>query len=401
LKSIDKILEEIVLENKKPLLGICLGMQLLGKSSTEDGYNKGLGFIDGEVVKFESDNLKIPHVGFNQVKTNSSLKLYEGFNGDADFYFTHSYKMTSGSDINNCNCNYGDDFVASFEVENIAGVQFHPELSQTNGIKIIKKFYNKFLMLRKRIIFTLIYSNGYFMQSRNFRLQKVGNLNWFEKNYKFQKIAFSLDELIVLNASKEVKSIEEFSKTVSELVNDVFIPIAAGGGIRSIEDAELLFNSGADKIVLNSILIEDPELIKALVLKYGSQSVVASIDYKNIDGENAVFINDGKVKIDFSLPEYIEYLQGLQIGEIYLNSIDQDGTGFGYDFETIVKLKDKINTPLIIAGGAGNENHLIEGLKMQGVSAVATANLFNFIGDGLPNARERIIQNGENIANWN
>jgi len=256
-------------------------------------------------------------------------------------------------------------------------------------------------MLRKRIIFTLIYSNGYFMQSRNFRLQKVGNLNWFEKNYKFQKIAFSLDELIVLNASKEVKSIEEFSKTVSELVNDVFIPIAAGGGIRSIEDAELLFNSGADKIVLNSILIEDPELIKALVLKYGSQSVVASIDYKNIDGENAVFINDGKVKIDFSLPEYIEYLQGLQIGEIYLNSIDQDGTGFGYDFETIVKLKDKINTPLIIAGGAGNENHLIEGLKMQGVSAVATANLFNFIGDGLPNARERIIQNGENIANWN
>jgi len=138
LKSIDKILEEIVLENKKPLLGICLGMQLLGKSSTEDGYNKGLGFIDGEVVKFESDNLKIPHVGFNQVKTNSSLKLYEGFNGDADFYFTHSYKMTSGSDINNCNCNYGDDFVASFEVENIAGVQFHPELSQTNGIKLLK-----------------------------------------------------------------------------------------------------------------------------------------------------------------------------------------------------------------------------------------------------------------------
>ena len=82
-------------------------------------------------------------------------------------------------------------------------------------------------MLRKRIIFTLIYSQGFFMLSRNFRLQKVGDLNWLERNYKFQKIAFSIDELIVLNATKENKSIKEFANIVSSLVNDVFIPIAA------------------------------------------------------------------------------------------------------------------------------------------------------------------------------
>lgn len=255
-------------------------------------------------------------------------------------------------------------------------------------------------MLRKRIIFTLIYSEGYFMQSRNFRLQKVGNLDWLEKNYKFQKIAFSLDELIVVNACKKEKSIQEFAAMISELVNDVFIPISAGGGIRSFADAELLFQSGADKIVLNSILYDSPELIDDIIKTYGAQSIVASIDYKNNNGFNEVFIHDGTLSIPMALEEYITHIESLNAGEIYLNSIDKDGTGFGYDFETISKLEKIIKLPLIIAGGAGNESHLIEGLQYNGVSAVATANLFNFIGDGLPNARKKILETGENIAAW-
>lgn len=256
-------------------------------------------------------------------------------------------------------------------------------------------------MLRKRIIFSLIYSDGNFMQSRNFRLQKVGNLNWLKKNYKFQSIAFSLDELIVLNATKTEKKITEFAETVSNLVNDVFIPIAAGGGIRTLEDAELLFKSGADKLVLNTALLESPEFVKILVKQYGSQSIVASIDYKKVNDTFEVYIKDGTFKIDMLLSEYLEYLETLEIGEIYLNSIEKDGTGFGYDFETIMLLEKEINIPLIIAGGAGNENHLIQGLQLSGVSAVATANLFNFIGDGLPKARNKIIETGLNIANWN
>ncbi len=238
------------------------------------------------------------------------------------------------------------------------------------------------------------------MQSRNFRLQKVGNLNWLEKNYKFQSIAFSLDELIVLNASKSEKNITEFAKTVSKLVNNVFIPIAAGGGIRSINDAELLFNSGADKLILNTALVESPELVNKIVKKYGSQSVVASIDYKKANNVLEVYIKDGTSKIEMSLIEYIKYLEILEVGEIYLNSIEKDGTGFGYDFETIKYLEKGIKMPIIIAGGAGNESHLLEGLNLIGVSAVATANLFNFIGDGLPNARRKLLNSGVNLSNW-
>lgn len=256
-------------------------------------------------------------------------------------------------------------------------------------------------MLRKRLIFTLIYSDGYFVQSRNFRLQKVGNLNWLERNYKFQSIAFSIDELIILNASKSNKTITEFAETISQLVNNVFIPIAAGGGIRTVEDAEILFKNGADKIVLNTALVENPEFVKFLVRQYGSQSIVASIDYIENNGKTEVYIKDGSIKIEKSLMEYLDYLDKLQIGEIYLNSIQKDGTGFGYDFNTIIKVANQVKVPLIIAGGAGNDYHLAQGLKCDNVNAVATANLFNFIGDGLPNARNLIIQSGENLANWN
>jgi cyclase len=255
-------------------------------------------------------------------------------------------------------------------------------------------------MLRKRIIFTLIYENGFFNQSRNFRLQKVGNLTWLERNYKFKDIAFSLDELIVLNASKKDKGIKSFANILSKLVNDVFIPISAGGGIRSIEDAKLLFDSGADKIVLNTILFTNSDLVKGLVSIYGSQSIIASVDYKIIDNTHKVYIENGTKELGIDLLQYIKHIQDLEIGEIYLNSIDKDGTGFGYDFKTIEKLSTNIKVPLIIAGGAGNEVHLKKGLELDFVNAVATANLFNFIGDGLPKARQNILNEGVNIAKW-
>lgn len=143
-KKIDKYLAEIVVENNKPLLGICLGMQLLGNTSTEDGFNEGLGFVNAYCEKFDNTNIKVPHVGFNQVIADNSLKIYEGFKSEPDFYFTHSYKMKSEDQINQCYCNYESDFIASFEFKNIAGVQFHPELSQKNGLKLLKNFIDKF-----------------------------------------------------------------------------------------------------------------------------------------------------------------------------------------------------------------------------------------------------------------
>lgn len=255
-------------------------------------------------------------------------------------------------------------------------------------------------MLRKRLIFGLIFNNGSFMQSRNFRLQRVGDINWLEKNYKFRDISFSLDELVVLDATKSKKNIESFAAAVNRIVENVFIPVAAGGGVRCIEDAELLFKNGADKIILNSQLYTNPNLATEIINQYGTQSLVASVDYKLIDAKPVVHIHDGTEAIPVELDEYLITLERLGVGEIIFNSIDKDGTGFGYDTENINKYAGIVNVPFIVMGGAGNENHLMSGLSIDGVSAVATANLFNFIGNGLPGARKHMLENGANLAHW-
>jgi glutamine amidotransferase len=142
--NLDIILEKLVVEDKKPILGICLGMQLMTESSDEDGLNDGLGFIQANTQKFSSDDLKIPHVGFNQVQKPDNSRLYFGLDNLSDFYFTHSYQVQSGEQINQAKCKYGDEFIVSYEVDNIAGVQFHPELSQTNGLKLLDNFIKNF-----------------------------------------------------------------------------------------------------------------------------------------------------------------------------------------------------------------------------------------------------------------
>ena len=142
-KKIDLTLNKLIYDKKTPILGICLGMQLLCKSSNEDGKNVGLSFIDAHVTKFENKKIKVPHIGFNQVKKNKSSILFNGIVDNSDFYFVHSYKMLSNSNINQSTCNYGEEFIASFECKNISGVQFHPELSQKNGLKLLKNFISK------------------------------------------------------------------------------------------------------------------------------------------------------------------------------------------------------------------------------------------------------------------
>ena len=109
-------------------------------------------------------------------------------------------------------------------------------------------------MRKKRLIFTLLYDGEYFVLSRNFRLQKVGDLEWIEKYYNFKEIAFSIDELILLNVSRNRREIIEFCEIVKKIVKNIFVPISVGGGISNIDDVALLFFSGADKVVLNTSL---------------------------------------------------------------------------------------------------------------------------------------------------
>jgi imidazole glycerol-phosphate synthase subunit HisH len=141
-------LREAVLEHQVPILGICLGMQLLCTSSTEDGLTNGLGIIDCSVEKFNdslAESVKIPHVGFDTVSIISKGKIVEGLSQKVDFYFSHSYRIRyNNQPYAVAICSHGETFIAAFEKYNICGTQFHPEKSQANGLSVLNNFVNKF-----------------------------------------------------------------------------------------------------------------------------------------------------------------------------------------------------------------------------------------------------------------
>jgi len=255
-------------------------------------------------------------------------------------------------------------------------------------------------MLKKRVIFSLLYDNGSFMLSRNFRLQKIGNLKWLQKNYNFSHISFSIDELLILDVTRGERDIEKFSQHVQSLTEECFVPIAAGGGIRTLECARKLLHSGADKVVLNTIVATNPELITEIAKEFGRQSIIVSVDVKVENNTLSVWTENGSVEQKEELTAWLAKINDLPVGELYVNSIDRDGTGQGYKQELLINLPEKMRIPVIIAGGAGKFEHLSEGLNEQSIDAVATAHLLNFVGDGLEKSRQLLLEKGFDLAKW-
>ena len=142
--NIDRAIYEAVLDKGVNILGICLGMQLMGTSGTEDGATEGLGLIGNSVEIFNSNETqgnKIPHIGFNEIDIQPNFQLFKNIPKKADFYFVHSYRMLQETITKDfATCTYGVKFLASFGVNNIFATQFHPEKSQSNGLKFLENF---------------------------------------------------------------------------------------------------------------------------------------------------------------------------------------------------------------------------------------------------------------------
>lgn len=246
-------------------------------------------------------------------------------------------------------------------------------------------------MIKKRIIFTLLYSDGFFYLTRNFSLQKVGNIEWLFKNYNFIQMSSYIDELIILNIRKKEENFQNFCNVIKLISKNIFIPIAAGGGISSIDDVRKILRSGADKIVCNKLLRENKNILKDIKNIIGQQSIVGSVDVKIIDNLFNVYDSESATCVCKLSDVFKDDLNEI-VGEYYINSVDKDGTGQGFCKNLLSTIGDYTNNPIIIAGGAGNWMHLLEGLNKKRINAVATANLLNFIGDGLKNARKEIIK---------
>ena len=256
-------------------------------------------------------------------------------------------------------------------------------------------------MLKKRLIFTLLYADGFFMQSRNFNIQKVGDINWLKKNYNLKNISNYIDELIVLDISRKEKNIDNFIYNLKKISNDFFIPITAGGGVDKFNKASKLLRNGADKILVNTILTKNHKVINQIAETYGSQSIIGGIDYRCFNNKIDCFVNNGSELINKNFSDYLKKIKNLPIGEIYINSIDQDGTGMGLDLNIVKKIPKEFFKPVILSGGCGNFTHIKEGLEKKGINAVSTANLFNFINNGLETVRIKLLKDNFRLPEWN
>lgn len=256
-------------------------------------------------------------------------------------------------------------------------------------------------MFYKRITFSLLYSKGYFYLSRNFRLQKVGDLDWLERNYSFNETCQYIDELVFILVTKnpENKEIEDFFKSIDLIRKKIFAPIMIGGAIRNLENVKKCFENGADKIIINTES-KNSYLLNQISEVYGSQATSIMIDYKYSQNTKKyeVFTKCGTKKSETDLYETIRILSDLNFGEFILHSINHDGTGNGYDLKMLDNISLKINKPILLMGGAGKPDHIISALKNKMISGVITANLYNFIGDGLKITRELAIKEGIEVA---
>lgn len=244
--------------------------------------------------------------------------------------------------------------------------------SQNTNISTSEKAINA---LAKRIIPCLDVKDGRTVKGVNFvSLRDAGDP--VELAYQYSKQG--ADELVFL----DITATHERRKTMVELVKSVArqvnIPFTIGGGINEIADADILLNSGADKISVNSAVVRNPGFIDELALAFGKQFLVVAIDTKFINGKNYVHLNGGRIATDIETEDWIKEAENRGAGEILLTSMDHDGTKGGFDNILLKKINQTLSIPLIASGGAGNVTDFIDVFKISNTDAALAASVFHY-----------------------
>jgi imidazole glycerol-phosphate synthase subunit HisF len=246
-------------------------------------------------------------------------------------------------------------------------------------------------MLKKRIIPVLLLRNGRMVKGKQFAAYRdTGDPRSAVRTYSAQ----DADELIFLDIQASVQSRAALVDTLRDAAEECFMPLAGGGGIRSIADVRALLLAGADKVVINTAAVLDPALIRASAEQFGSQCIVAGIDYRAGEAGNRVWIRCGTESTPLDPFDHALRLVDLGAGELFVNSIDRDGMMQGYDLELADRIAQAVPVPVIVCGGAGHFGHLAEALATTAVSAAACASLFHF-GDNNPIRARSYLRNAD------
>ena len=247
-------------------------------------------------------------------------------------------------------------------------------------------------MLAKRIIPCLDVAGGRVVKGTNFvNLRDAGDPVELAAYYDRE----GADELVFLDITashEERKTILDIARRTAE---EVFIPFTIGGGISSLEDIRYLLKAGADKVSLNTAAVNDPMLVERAARMYGTQCIVVAVDAKRTeDGRWEVFTHGGRKPTGIDVLFWVQKAEALGAGEILLTSMDRDGTKDGYDLELTAAVSDGTNIPVIASGGAGNLQHLLDGLTHGKADAVLAASIFHYREYSIKEAKEFLRKNG-------
>lgn len=222
-------------------------------------------------------------------------------------------------------------------------------------------------------------------------LRVVGDPQEYARRYYEQ----GADELIYMDIVASLYGRNSLRDIVSRTVQDVFIPLTVGGGVRSVDDARDLLQAGADKVAINTAAVKRPELITEISQTFGSQCMVISIEAKRIGNFRwEVFTDNGRELTGLDVVAWAKKAVSLGAGEILLTSVDQEGTRKGFDIDLVRAVADTCPIPVIASGGMGSIEHFEEVCQRGHADAVAMADILHYRRMELPMIRESVLQQG-------
>jgi imidazole glycerol-phosphate synthase subunit HisF len=257
---------------------------------------------------------------------------------------------------------------------------------------------------KNRVIAVILIKNGNVVQSKLFKQHRVVGDPYVILD---RLTSWNADEVIYINIrpqnkillrqDKETKYSNSFEQIIEKAAKKTFYPFTVGGGIQNFETAKKYFYLGADKICINSAVYSNLSLINEVAKVFGSQAIVANMDLKRDENLNySIYTNNGKVKINKTIEEYIDIIESEGAGELLINSIDNDGLATGYDMKLLELVKKKTKLPIIFMGGAGEWSHMLDVLD-KGIDAVAASNIFHFSENSYYEAVNYLNNNGAKV----
>ncbi|KRO46858.1 MAG: imidazole glycerol phosphate synthase cyclase subunit [Ilumatobacteraceae bacterium] len=209
------------------------------------------------------------------------------------------------------------------------------------------------------------------------------------------------DEIVYMDTVASLYGRNNLVDVVSRATEHVFVPITVGGGIRSVEDARTLLRAGADKIAINTAAIKDPKLIRQLSDVWGSSTIVLSIEAKKTgDNKWEAYTDNGRERTGLDVAQWAETGAKLGAGEIFVTSVDQEGTRKGFDCELVAEITKRVEIPVIASGGFGSLDHLSQLVKTAKPTGVAIADSLHYNRYSFEQIRSFCLANGISTRNF-